>query len=870
MLLLVDALDEAQTYTGLTLPDLLCRLNDLPAGVRILATTRDDPEVLKFFRSIKPFDLIRDANPNVEDVRTYAAQRLTKLAAVEKSTRNAFAERLSNQASGVFLYAAMVLDELLERLPGELPDLATYPLPDGLSGVYHDFVVRKLGKDEQRWFDLYEPLLGIIAVSQGDGLTARQLKDVMGKDVRAALRACKQYLSGQLPEGPFRPFHKSFADFLLEDEDNVDFHIDTASMHRRIADAFGRDYAENWGECEDTYALGYMPTHLREAAHGASKLATRRTLASRLSELLSDFAFLDAKAGGLGVESLLGDLQAALATDLLDDEQKPNLQGLLDLLGREALNLRQWNARQRPALLAQQLYNRAVSMGVEVIAQRALARLETISCPYLQLSWWAGTETPELERTLRCSGHRVRPIVVSTELRLIAAGCGNHPFTLNSWELASGRYLHPISDPDANAAAFTPDGSKAITYNQQGPDTLIKVWDIRLGKLTVPIKLPARSLSAAAVLPDGKHAILGFVDGAVEVCRLGADVGLSRLGRHDSRVRILAVSANGKRLISSAEDGILHIWDLGAPVARHTLPGHGEQVYGAALGPDGQLAISTSSHSLRVWDLRAWTQSRCFELPPLHAYDIATRPLALADNGRVAITTTDSRSLGVWDLTTSQLRKTLSGHQREITAVALAPAADRVVSGDWDGYVKVWNLEKRQGPSRRCGHANWVRAVAFNRTGDLAASGDNDGMVKLWDGVTGDERATLGAETNDASSVIALTEGRPCLLSFSYGRKIRVEDVQQPGHARTIAIPQSALVSEEALFTRDGSQAVLITGRRDAPELVIWSISENKEERRLGVDSAGLGRVALTADCKQIIAAMDDGSLKCWLLATGE
>jgi hypothetical protein len=43
MLLLVDALDEAQTYTGVGLPDLLSRLDDLPTGVRILATTRDKP-----------------------------------------------------------------------------------------------------------------------------------------------------------------------------------------------------------------------------------------------------------------------------------------------------------------------------------------------------------------------------------------------------------------------------------------------------------------------------------------------------------------------------------------------------------------------------------------------------------------------------------------------------------------------------------------------------------------------------------------------------------------------------------------------------------------------------------------------------------
>src|SRR5439155_9686615 len=101
-------------------------------------------------------------------------------------------------------------------------DLDTYPLPDGLGGLYHDFLTRELGKDNQQWFDLYEPLLGLIAVAQGDGLTAQQLADITGKDIRATLRVSKQYLSGELPSGPFRPFHKSFADFLLEEDTNAD------------------------------------------------------------------------------------------------------------------------------------------------------------------------------------------------------------------------------------------------------------------------------------------------------------------------------------------------------------------------------------------------------------------------------------------------------------------------------------------------------------------------------------------------------------------------------------------------------------------------------------------------------------------------
>jgi tetratricopeptide (TPR) repeat protein len=160
---------------------------------------------------------------------------------------------------------AIVLDELLMRPPSELPDLDTYPLPKGLSGLYHSFLTRELGKDDSRWFKVFEPLLGLIAVAQGDGLTTEQLTDLVGKDVREALRASKQYLIGELPDGPFRPFHKSFADFLLEDPHNLDYHIDAASMHTRIVSSY-RATAAGWATVDwgtaDAYGLRHLADHL--------------------------------------------------------------------------------------------------------------------------------------------------------------------------------------------------------------------------------------------------------------------------------------------------------------------------------------------------------------------------------------------------------------------------------------------------------------------------------------------------------------------------------------------------------------------------------------------------------------------------------
>lgn len=246
ILLLADALDEALGYSGdVTIPDLLSRFVNLPSQVRILATTRDDPRALKFFRGIKPFDLTRDAAPENDDVRDYVLGRLKPLNAMSDLVRMQIADGLVTQGRGNFLYATVVLDELLTRLPQisdleTFPDLETYPLPKGLGGLYRAFLKRELGTEERgrRWHQTYKPLLGLIAVAQRDGLTAQQLTDMIGEDIRPALRVTKQYLSGELPDGPFRLFHESFADFLLENEDNGDYHIDAEAMHRRIAEYY--------------------------------------------------------------------------------------------------------------------------------------------------------------------------------------------------------------------------------------------------------------------------------------------------------------------------------------------------------------------------------------------------------------------------------------------------------------------------------------------------------------------------------------------------------------------------------------------------------------------------------------------------------
>ena len=293
ILLLIDALDEAVTYTGsISIPQLLAKLEDLPPQVRILATTRPDPPVLYLFPGIKPLDLIAAAPPNIDDVQNYIRRRLevSRAGAPQAGARADLAERLTQTARGNFLYAHLVLEDLLPRLD-EVDDLAGLLLPASLADLYQKFVSRRIGTDRKLWIETVRPVLGLVAVGQGAGLTLRQIDRITRRDNELTVEDWSQYLDRAAPQGPFRLFHKSFADFLLDDDENEAFRVDAARTHEMVAAFYwpAANGAKPWTGWDD-YACRYTATHLARASYGRPA-DEGHPLAARLVRLVTDPEF---------------------------------------------------------------------------------------------------------------------------------------------------------------------------------------------------------------------------------------------------------------------------------------------------------------------------------------------------------------------------------------------------------------------------------------------------------------------------------------------------------------------------------------------------------------------------------------------------
>jgi hypothetical protein len=281
--ILVDALDEALSFNPDTnIAQLLRLVQDFPPQVRFLLTCRSNNQ--RVFDLVGPptLDLITDAPPGLDEVKTYAASRLV---AAPEPARNAVAERVAEKSKGNFLYAYHVLNDLAR--PGvDIGSAAVLDLPESLEDVYRKFLQRELASSPTRWNDVYRPLLGLIAVARGDGLSKAQLIGMTGLAEDTAndvLTTCSQYLVSGEADSPYRIYHQSFRDFLLCD---VKFGVFPAERHATIARYLQDRCGASWSTCNDDYALRYTPAHWADAAALSENQRESRTQA--LIELVTN------------------------------------------------------------------------------------------------------------------------------------------------------------------------------------------------------------------------------------------------------------------------------------------------------------------------------------------------------------------------------------------------------------------------------------------------------------------------------------------------------------------------------------------------------------------------------------------------------
>jgi TIR domain/WD domain, G-beta repeat len=209
---------------------------------------------------------------------------------------------------------------------------------------------------------------------------------------------------------------------------------------------------------------------------------------------------------------------------------------------------------------------------------------------------------------------------------------------------------------------------------------------------------------------------------------------------------------------------------------KHILRGHSKAVRGVALNADGKTVVSSSDDkTVKVWNLETGELVSTFNGSYAQIlFPNVVLAAATSYNGQISVSGGgDDKTVKVWNLETGELLRTFTGHNREVRGVAISADGKTIVSGGDDETVKVWDLEAGELLRTFTGHNHGVRGVAISTDGKTIVSGGDDETVKVWDLEAGELLYALIGHEHWVCGVAISADGKT-IVSGSYDKTVRV------------------------------------------------------------------------------------------------
>ena len=167
--------------------------------------------------------------------------------------------------------------------------------------------------------------------------------------------------------------------------------------------------------------------------------------------------------------------------------------------------------------------------------------------------------------------------------------------------------------------------------------------------------------------------------------------------------------------------------------------GDTEEVNLISWSPNGKYIVSSSSADVtmriyRVYDatMRVWDaiKGTCIHTIKDYWVNNLDASVSWSPDSKYIISGSQDETVDIWDITTGNRIRTLTGHIIGVHSVSWSPDSKYIVSGSEE--IKVWDVQSGTCIHTLTGHTNNVFSVSWSPDGSQLVSGACDETVRVW------------------------------------------------------------------------------------------------------------------------------------------
>ena len=166
------------------------------------------------------------------------------------------------------------------------------------------------------------------------------------------------------------------------------------------------------------------------------------------------------------------------------------------------------------------------------------------------------------------------------------------------------------------SVAFSPDGQFAYSTSgggyadgkwHDGPDSVIRIWNVATGQETGTLEGHKGIVWGVAVSPDGRRLLSCGRDRTLILWDAATGALIRRFKGHTASIGCVAFLPDGRRAVSSSLDSTIRLWDLETGDEIHSFRGTSDGLAWVAVSPDGSKLLSADllGYELKLWDVES-------------------------------------------------------------------------------------------------------------------------------------------------------------------------------------------------------------------------------------------------------------------------